>query len=185
MKTLAALACVTGLLTAAGGFALAAPESALGGGSHAAEAGAPAHTAEVHLTSAQSDYLEQCGGCHGLQGSSVPSPIPVLKGRVGYFMCTKAGREYLGRLPNVAYSKVDDAALAEMLNFVVFDLGEGTAPAKARPFEAAEVGRLRAQPMMGQTVEITRKAVVEDLVRSCAAPASLRQAYATQSADAR
>ena len=177
MKSLAAAACATGLVVAVGGFSFAAR-----GVSHAAEAGAHA---EVKLTSAQSDYLEQCGGCHGLQGSSAPSPIPVLKGRVGYFMCTKAGREYLGRLPNIAYSKVDDAALAEMLNFVVFDLGEGTAPAKARPFDAAEVGRLRAQPMMGQAVEITRKAVVEDLVRNCAAPASLRQAYAIQSADAR
>ena len=171
-----ALAWLAGLLVIAGGSTLAA---------RAAEAGAQTEAADVHLTSAQSDYLEQCGGCHGLQGSSAPSPIPVLKGRVGYFMCTQAGREYLGRLPNVAYSKIDDAALADLLNFVVFDLGEGTAPAKAKPFDAAEVGRLRADPRLGQTVETTRKTVVAALVRGCSAPASLRQAYPLQSASAR
>ncbi len=165
--------CAAGFLAVAGGFTLAA---------RATETGARSQAAEVHLTSAQSDYLEQCGGCHGLQGSSAPSPIPVLKGRVGYFMCTQAGREYLGRLPNVDYSKVDDTALADLLNFVVFDLGEGTAPAKAKPFDTAEVGRLRARPMLGQTVEITRKTVVEALVRGCSAPASLRQAYPLQGA---
>lgn len=181
MKAAPALACAAALILVAGGFALAAR-----GVSHAAEAGA-ARTgpAEVKLTSAQSDYLEQCGGCHGLQGSSAPSPIPVLRGRVGYFMCTEAGREYLGRLPNIAYAKVDDEALAQLLNFVVFDLGEGSAPARARPFDAAEVGRLRARPMMGGAVETTRKAVVENIVHSCAAPGSLRQAYTIQSADAR
>jgi hypothetical protein len=140
------------------------------------------HAAEPRLTSAQSDYLEQCGGCHGLQGDSAPSPIPVLRDRVGYFMCTEAGREYLGRLPNIAYAKIDDDSLAEMLNFVVFGLGEGTAPAGARPFTAVEVARLRAQPMTGSTVEKTRKTVVETLIRNCKAPASLRQPYAVQGA---
>lgn len=140
--------------------------------------GGECRAAEARLTSSQSDYLEQCGGCHGLQGDSQPSPIPVLHGRVGYFMCNQAGRDYLGRLPNVAYAKIDDESLADLLNFVVFGLGEKTAPADAKPFTAQEVGRLRAQPMTGFTVEATRKAVVDKLVRTCHAPASLRAPYA-------
>ena len=151
--------------------------------SHAEGLQAPA--AQVRLTSAQSDYLEHCGGCHGLQGDSTPSPIPVLKGRVGYFMCTEAGRNYLGRLPNIAYADIDDEDLAQLLNFVVFDLGGGTAPAKARPFDAAEVHRLRAQPLTGSAVEDTRRQLVKSILRTCAAPASLREPYAIRSADAR
>lgn len=48
------------------------------------------------LTTAQSDYVEHCSGCHGMQGNSAPADIPVLRDRVGYFMCTQAG----ARLPD-------------------------------------------------------------------------------------
>jgi hypothetical protein len=134
--------------------------------------------AEPELTGAQSDYLEQCGGCHGLQGDSAPAPIPVLRDRVGYFMCSEAGRRYLLRLPNIAHSRIEDnQRLAEMMNFVVFDLGGVSAPRNARPFTEAEVAAERGQAMVGFEVFDTRKAVVADLVRSCRAPASLRQAY--------
>jgi len=138
--------------------------------------------AEGQITAAQSDYLEQCGGCHGLQGDSRPSPVPVLRGRVGWFMCTREGRAYLGRLPNIAYAKIDDSDLAQLMNFVVFGLGAGTAPASASPFTAEEVGALRARPMTGEDVEATRKVVVDSLVRRCGAPASLRAAYDPQEA---
>ena len=54
------------------------------------------------LTTPQSDYVEHCSGCHGMQGDSAPAEIPVLRDRIGYFLCTQEGREYLIRLPNVA-----------------------------------------------------------------------------------
>jgi cytochrome c553 len=46
------------------------------------------------LTAPESDYVEYCSGCHGMQGNSAPAEIPVLRDRVGYFMCTKEGRDY-------------------------------------------------------------------------------------------
>jgi len=144
-------------------------------------AGRP-RAAEPELTGAQSDYLEQCGGCHGLQGSSAPAPIPVLQGRVGYFMCSAAGRRYLLRLPNIAHSRIEDnQRLAEMMNFVVFDLGGASAPPNTRPFTEAEVAAERAKAMVGFEVFDTRKVVVAELIRSCRAPLSLRQAYPGQS----
>ena len=57
-----------------------------------------------HLTRPQSDYLERCGGCHGIEGVSAEQLVPTLRGRAGYFLCTKSGREYLVRLPSVATS---------------------------------------------------------------------------------
>ena len=137
--------------------------------------------AENELTPAQSDYLEQCGGCHGIQGNTAPAPVPVLRARVGYFMCTEAGRRYLIRLPNVSYARVDDESLADMMNFVVFGLGAPTAPANARGFTAEEVRELRSHPMLGSEVEVTRKLVVEELIRSCGAPADLRLTYPGES----
>ena len=137
--------------------------------------------AESELTPAQSDYLEQCGGCHGIQGNTAPAPVPVLRARVGYFMCTEAGRRYLIRLPNVSYARVDDESLADMMNFVVFGLGAPTAPANARGFTAEEVRELRSYPMLGSEVEVTRKLVVEELIRSCGAPADLRLTYPGES----
>ena len=142
--------------------------------------GAGPRAAEVQLTPAQSDYLEQCGGCHGLQGDTSPAPIPVLRGRVGYFMCTQAGREYLLRLPNIAHARIDDESLAEMMNFVVFGLGPRTAPAAAKPFTTAEVTRLRPKAMTGYEVDTTRRQVVETIVKDCGAPKSLRLAYPGQ-----
>src|ERR1700749_4267327 len=74
----------------------------------------------MSMSVAQSDYTENCGGCHGFDGDSEPADIPVLKDRVGYFMCTREGRDYLIRLPNVAHSRITDPQeLADLVNFVV------------------------------------------------------------------
>jgi hypothetical protein len=141
----------------------------------------PAQPAE--MTTAQSDYIEHCGGCHGLQGSSAPADIPVLRERVGYFMCLAEGREYLIRLPNVAHATItDNDELAEMMNFVVFGLGGHSAPAGARPFTGDEVAALRQHPLGGRSLVDTRAALVKRLQQRCAAPASLSSAYPGQPA---
>ena len=130
------------------------------------------------LTTAQSDYVEHCSGCHGMQGNSAPADIPVLRGRIGYFMCTPEGREYLIRLPNVAYSALDDnQELADMMNFVVFGLGGPSTPRDAKPFTAAEVGRLRKQALATQSLIEARARVVADIIKRCGAPQSMNQFY--------
>jgi hypothetical protein len=130
------------------------------------------------LTTPESDYVEYCSGCHGMQGNSAPADIPVLRGRIGYFMCTQEGREYLIRLPNVAYSALDDnQELADMMNFVVFGLGGPSTPPGAKPFTAAEVGRLRKQALGTQSLIEARAKVVGDIIKRCGAPQSMNQFY--------
>ena len=130
------------------------------------------------LTTPQSDYVEYCSGCHGMQGNSAPAEIPVLRDRVGYFMCTKDGRDYLIRLPNVAYSAIaDNQELAEMMNFVVFGLGGASAPKGAKPFTAAEVGRLRTKALGTQSLIAARATVVDRLISTCAVPQSMKFFY--------
>lgn len=133
------------------------------------------------MTQAQSDYVEHCGGCHGIGGDAAPADLPTLKGRVGWFMCLPEGRNYLIRLPNIARSRItDNDQLADLLNFMVFGLGGGSAPAGAKPFTGAEVAATRTSPFTSVSLVQTRALLVEKVVRSCGAPASLRLMYPGQ-----
>jgi cytochrome c553 len=133
------------------------------------------------LTSAQTNYLERCGGCHGIQGHSAPNEVPTLQGQVGYFLCTPEARAYLIRLPSVATSPLSDAELAELMNFVVFELGGGVeSPARYPRFSDAEVGTLRTRPLKDIALASYRAELVEQLISRCGAPASLRQYSSVQ-----
>jgi len=124
---------------------------------------------------ARSDYLENCGGCHGITGNSAPASLPVLRDRVGYFLCTPEARAYLIRLPNIAHSRItDNAELADMLNFVVFDIGGTSAPTQAPPFTEAEVTRERPHVLSDISLKAERARMVEQVIRACHAPKSLR-----------
>jgi len=147
---------------------------------------ASAAPALPELTTPQSDYVEHCSGCHGMQGNSAPAEIPVLRDRVGYFMCTREGREYLIRLPNVAYSAItDNRQLADMMNFVVFGLGGNSAPKDAKPFAAAEVAKLRTRALGTQSLIAARAEVVNGMVGRCAVPQSMKFFYNEQDQAAR
>lgn len=119
------------------------------------------------FSNGQRHYLESCGGCHGLDGGSAPSDIPVLKGQVGLFLCTTAGRRYIIQLPNVAFANMDDQSLADAMNFVAFDLGGDSAPARAKPYTAREVGGLRRIPLKNMRVTALREKIVADAMARC------------------
>lgn len=132
------------------------------------------------LNDVQSTYLQFCGGCHGIQGTSAPREVPSLRGQVGSFLCTREGRAYLVRLPNVALAPVSDQMLADVMNFVVFEIGGPRSTARAvAPFTVAEVAQLRKQPLTDTGLAAYRTRIVADLIERCAAPASLR-AYAVE-----
>jgi len=121
----------------------------------------------------QTQYIELCSGCHGVRGRSVPTAVPTLWGRVGYFLCDKNSRAYLGRLPNIALAPINDADLADLVNFVVFSLGNGSAPKGARPYTAEEIGKLRAEPLSSVALRAYRGKVVEKMIHSCGAPSAM------------
>tara|TARA_A100001391_G_scaffold7621_8_gene5045 strand:- start:66860 stop:67336 length:477 start_codon:yes stop_codon:yes gene_type:complete len=115
----------------------------------------------VVIPSGQSEYTEGCGGCHGLLGVAADESIPRLRDKVGTFLCTQEGREYLIRLPNIAFAAMDDEALADLMNFVVFGLGGESLPRGegVRPYNADEVGLLRKTPFKGEQLHAMRDAV--------------------------
>jgi len=117
-------------------------------------------------------YLLYCGGCHGINGHSSDAAVPSLRGQVDAFLCLPEGREYIVRLPNVAFAPLGDAQLAELMNFVV-GLGQTREGKGDAPYTAAEVGALRRKPLLGQPIAGYRRELVTRLIESCGAPRSL------------
>ena len=109
-------------------------------------------------------YLLTCGGCHGLEGVSNSRLVPDLKDQVGYFLNIPEGRDYLVRLPNVAFSMTTDQALTDLVNYVVFTLGAAKVPKGAKPYTVAEVSRLRRSPLTEVSLVQTRKEMVRVLI---------------------
>lgn len=138
-------------------------------------AGMPATgTPAAQFPEPQRDYILACGGCHGLNGISNSTLVPSLKGLVGYYLYLPEGRAYLPRLPNVAFSTLNDEQLAAVLNYMVFDLGAGSAPAGTRAYRAAEVGKWRKQPLTEVTLSEYRRQMVDTLIARYHAPEALR-----------
>jgi len=125
-------------------------------------------------SSVQSAYLLGCGGCHGIQGRSYAPRVPDLAGQAGYFLCSADGRAYVGRLPNVAYAHLSAARLADVMNYVVFTLGAGSAPQGAAPFTAAEIAGLRARPWATPSLLEMRSHVLDGVLKTCPAAIGLR-----------
>jgi cytochrome c553 len=127
--------------------------------------------------SPRTNYLERCGGCHGVEGRSTSMLVPDLKGRAGYFLCSDLGRNYAARLPNVVFSEISDNDLAALLNYVMFDLGAGSAPADAMRYAGGELSELRKHPLTTTDLLAYRRRIVSDVIKNCRAPRSLLTDY--------
>jgi mono/diheme cytochrome c family protein len=126
------------------------------------------------FTKPQSNYLLGCGGCHGENGISNSRLVPDLNDQVGYYLAIPEGREYLVRLPNVAFSIMSDRELTDVLNFMVFRIGGASVPAHTVPYSVAEVARLRKQPLDEVSLIDYRKHLVDTLIDRHRAPQKLR-----------
>lgn len=112
----------------------------------------------------RTNYLLSCGGCHGLNGVSNSILVPDLKDQVGYFLNLPEGREYLVRLPNVAFSSTSDEALTDLVNYMVFNLGGASIPKGAKPYTRREVSQLRRSPLTEVSLLQLRQQMVRTLI---------------------
>lgn len=134
----------------------------------------PSHRARG-LPAVQVAYLTSCGGCHGVEGVSAPREVPTLRHLTGAFLCTRQGRQYIVRLPDVALSVLSNRMLTRVINWVAFDLGAPVAGGRTtRPYTVAEVTRLRGHPLTHTPLTRYREQVVAHLASRCAVPAGLR-----------
>ncbi len=107
---------------------------------------------------ARINYMLNCQGCHLPHGEGVAGSVPSMNGYVGNFLHVDGGREFLVQVPGSANAALTDAELAELLNWLLVTFSGSELPAGWRPYDAAEVGELRAKPL--REVERLRAALV-------------------------
>jgi hypothetical protein len=96
---------------------------------------------------AKTNYILHCQGCHGADGvGALPESVAPLANSIGYFLRIPEGRRYLVQVPGAAYSAVDDAALAELLNYTLERFSAAQLPAGFRRYTAEDVARVRRSP---------------------------------------
>ncbi len=108
---------------------------------------------------ARSDYLLHCSGCHLENGSSKILDVPDLRETYGFLSSFAAGREYLVRVPGAAYSPLSDAALAQVMNWMLenFELQQTS----GSPFSEEDVAAFRSNPLYNPGV--LRESLLEAL----------------------
>lgn len=93
----------------------------------------------------RANYLLACRGCHLADGSGVPPEVPSLQNTLGQFATSPEGRDYLVRVPGASQSRLNDAQLAEVINWVLTEFNVDTLPNDFEPFTATEVTSARKQ----------------------------------------
>lgn len=103
--------------------------------------------AEVNEARARYHYQMFCQGCHTPDGSGAGA-VPALRNAMGVFLNSQQGREFLVRVPGSATSKLNDADLAEVLNWCLNNFAGESLPADGfTPYTPEEVALLRARPL--------------------------------------
>lgn len=93
-------------------------------------------------------YMLHCQGCHLADGSGRAGEVPALEGTLGRLAAAPGGRAFLVQVPGSAHSPLSDAELAAVLNWMVARFAAAEDAAGFRPYEAEEVGRHRATPLV-------------------------------------
>ncbi len=92
----------------------------------------------------RSHYMIHCMGCHLMDGSGLPPDVPEFNHELAVLAATDAGRAYLVQVPGAAQAPVTDAALADVINWI---LKQYAPQSDTAPFTEAEVKRYRGTPL--------------------------------------
>ncbi len=103
-----------------------------------------------------------CRGCHGNDARGNAGGAPALRGMVAQFLTLNGGRDYLIRVPGVAFSPLPDAELAELVNWMLYHFDPDHVPNDFKPYTAEEVKILRAKPLVSNANTV-RKELLEYL----------------------
>jgi hypothetical protein len=106
-----------------------------------------------------------CQGCHKADALSRTGGVPSLAGNVSRFLRVPDGRAFLGRVPGVAFAPLPDRRVADLLNWTLQTYDPAHVPADFTPYTAAEVGGLRKQPLITQSM-IVRRALMDKIAEA-------------------
>lgn len=111
----------------------------------------------------RANYLLACRGCHLADGSGVPPEVPSLQNTLGQFATSPEGRDYLVRVPGASQSRLNDAQLAEVINWVLTEFNVDTLPNDFQPFTTIEVTSARKQ-ILADPVKLRSSLVERSLI---------------------
>ncbi|MEN8161769.1 MAG: hypothetical protein ABFS41_16995 [Myxococcota bacterium] len=100
-------------------------------------------------STAESDYVLQCRGCHGPEGAGVPGLVPGL-GEMHAMLATPEGRARLLRVPGIRQASLSDARLAALLRWAATRFAPDGDASAVRPISTGEVTRLRGRAEAAQ-----------------------------------
>jgi mono/diheme cytochrome c family protein len=161
------------------GFGRLAPSIALLVLFIAPRLGAAADPVKTAYAGGAATFQANCAVCHGAKGSGQPSLAPPLTSYPARYASIAEGRRQLAmtvlngmfggidvegkhydfKMPE--FTQIDDAALAAVLNFVVFDIGG--ASDQTKPLAPEDIAAERSHPIEGAAVREHRAAVLAAL----------------------
>jgi mono/diheme cytochrome c family protein len=138
-----------------------------------------ADPAPVRYPAGATTFQANCAVCHGAKGAGTPSLAPPVTSYPARYAANDEGRKQLAmtvlngmfggidveqkhfdfKMPD--FMPLDDATLAAVLNFVVFDLDH--AGADVKPIAAEEIAAERAHPADGAAVREHRSKLLASL----------------------
>jgi mono/diheme cytochrome c family protein len=138
-----------------------------------------ADTAPARYPAGANAFQANCSVCHGTKGAGTPSLAPPLTAYPARYASSEAGRRQLAitvlngmfggidvqqkhfdfKMPD--FASLDDATLAAVLNFVVFDLAQ--AGPDIKPLAAEEIAASRGHPLDGAAVREERAKLLPTL----------------------
>jgi mono/diheme cytochrome c family protein len=113
----------------------------------------------INNARAKFNYQMLCQGCHTPDGAGGKG-VPRMKDFVGNFLSSEQGRAYLVQVPGSANAALDDAQLAEVLNWIIIEMGGSSVPENMRFYTAEEVGELRKDPLF-EVLDYRRQLLAE------------------------
>lgn len=97
---------------------------------------------------ARQNYILRCSGCHRSDGTGAPtSGVPNINGVLGHFTRVAEGRAFLVQVPGTSNSPLNDAEVAELLNWMLKRFSPEEIPTNFVPYTASEVTHLRAEKL--------------------------------------
>ena len=99
---------------------------------------------------AEYNWVMHCRGCHGVDAKGSKGGAPNMVGEVGQFLHSPEGRDFLGRVPGVAFVELPDNEVAELLNWLTQKYDKAGLPKSFKPYSAKEVSQLRNKPLISQ-----------------------------------
>jgi hypothetical protein len=105
---------------------------------------------------AKINWMLNCQECHKPDARGSENGAPNMAGQVSKFLSVEGGRAFLVRVPGVAHAPLEDAQLAELLNWSLYEFDPAHLPDAFVPYSAEEIATHRSKPLASEATEMRK-----------------------------